>query len=820
MKFRILVTFVFIFLCVNAVKISAQADTALGQITNSTSESFAGGISGDGRFVVIESRGNIATENPRNTDGNREIFLFDYAQRRIYQITDTKSVLTDTTVSATLNSNIKVEISNLHPVISTDGRWIAFASNATTSMAGTAPNGTNPGGFDGNTTGYPAVLQADGNTEMWLYQVPAVSGADLSSGAEIAAANLSGGTFTQITNSAASAAPTAGTATLTPFVAEDNHDATINDNGSLFAFSSTRNLIPNTANSNTDGNDEIFAYSRTAAALAQITNTTRGTIAKPTYNTNPTISGSGARVMFASTGDNPVIGMTGGTNSDRNEEVFYANLDASTGVPTGTTKGRQVSVTTQTNAGDVVNIISLGARMSRDGRYIGFDSFADIAAENGGTNYSGSFALYVYDTTTATFRRVGPRSDADTAATGGDVPHYPGFTIDDATSQPVLVYQTRLNIKADGTVPATASDGLNSDASRPTQIFTYPLTGTTTNYVRLTRIPAPNYQVSSIQPITSSTLKRLTFNFSYTEVGTGNDDLLSEAYYLLTPTVTTTNPATATANFFTGTSRLAVSPSPVPTPTVTPTPTTTPSPSPTPVTPPAVQGLAPGMLAIVNFDPVTTQTITAQTAAGSISRRFTLPIELSGVSLTVNGTAAGIKSVASNQVTFVVPPQLPANNAPTGTSYPVVINFNGTVTKTTITLVPVRPDIFTNLTTPGPGGRVNAVNATNRVKTREPFTVTTQKLRGGVRVATVLRVYLTGVRVGQGIGTATLRIGDVSLTSATDAVLVEPGVYTVDFLLTPALNAAGDQPAVISLSINGVVYFGRLDDTAPRISIL
>ena len=56
-------------------------------------ESFAGGMSGDGRFVVFESRGNVATVNPRNEDGNVEVFLFDYAQRRIFQITDTKSVL-------------------------------------------------------------------------------------------------------------------------------------------------------------------------------------------------------------------------------------------------------------------------------------------------------------------------------------------------------------------------------------------------------------------------------------------------------------------------------------------------------------------------------------------------------------------------------------------------------------------------------------------------------------------------------------------------------------------------------------------------------
>ena len=72
--------------------VNAQADSVIGQFTSSTQESFAGGVSGDGRLVVFESRGNIATENPRNSDFSNEIFIFDYAQRRIFQITDTKSV--------------------------------------------------------------------------------------------------------------------------------------------------------------------------------------------------------------------------------------------------------------------------------------------------------------------------------------------------------------------------------------------------------------------------------------------------------------------------------------------------------------------------------------------------------------------------------------------------------------------------------------------------------------------------------------------------------------------------------------------------------
>ena len=126
-------TFLFsaiIFLNLFAVPTFGQVDSVIAQLSNSTAESFAGGMSGNGRFVVFESTGNVATENPRNTDGNSEIFLFDYAQRRIFQLTDTKSVLYHTQLPASFD-NIRITIVNTRPVISNEGKWIALRSNGT-----------------------------------------------------------------------------------------------------------------------------------------------------------------------------------------------------------------------------------------------------------------------------------------------------------------------------------------------------------------------------------------------------------------------------------------------------------------------------------------------------------------------------------------------------------------------------------------------------------------------------------------------------------------------------------------------------------------
>ena len=859
MKFHNL--FLFAILIVFSVfsNVSAQVDSIIGQVSSSAEfEVFAGGISGDGRFVVFESAGNLATDKTtrNNADGNREIFLFDYAQRRIFQITDTKALLNNTANAPTFD-NIKVDIVNIRPVISNDGRWIAFGSNATCAFPGNTtvtPNlppivsTTNPGSFDPNTTAmtFPCNITSgmtvtsnlvnDGNTEIWLYQIPLVTPVNLSFGDELEVTDLSSGTFTRVTNTFPSSLPLAGSSEQFPFIADDNHDVSVNDDASVIAFGSNRDLVPSVGNAfPAEDNAEIFTFIRSSSTVTQITKTPRGTISAPIKNRNATISKlpTGThRILFESNADNPIHLMTGGTNSDRNGEVFYADIDP---VGTLTATKKQVTSTVRTVASDVLNVLNYGRRMSRDGRYIAFDSFVDL--ENSSPTNQTSFATYLYDTQAVApanpFRRIGLRSDADSGATGGDVFRYPGFTDTDANGVPnTLVLETRMNIKADGTIPTTADEGLNPNTTRPPQIYSYPLNVSpmSATFTRLSKFPSPISLLPSVQPLTSNSFRRMAFNLALTEPGTGNFDLLSEVFYLLTPVVTAQTPATF--SFATGASRIPVTASPVPTPSPTATPTPTPSPSPsatpiatpTPITPPAVQGTSPGSLVILDFQTGINEPIVAREAVGSLERAFTLPIELSGVSMTINGAACGLKRVGQRQIVFVVPQGLTIDGTTNNSVYDVVINNNGTVIKGKITIVPSRPDIFTDLPTPGAGGRARIFNATNApFLNSEPFTVTTIKRRGGRRVATVLRVHLTGVQSLLNTD-FTIRIGDRTITGSqvivSDATLIAPGEFTVDFTLPVELNGAGDQPIVISTTVNGVTYNSRLDDTAPRLRIL
>ena len=191
--------------------------------------------------------------------------------------------------------------------------------------------------------------------------------------------------------------------------------------------------------------------------------------------------------------------------------------------------------------------------------------------------------------------------------------------------------------------------------------------------------------------------------------------------------------------------------------------------------------------------------------------------------MTINGAACGLKSVSRRTIVFVVPPLL--SSAAAGTSYQVVINNNGTVIKGNLTIVPTRPDIFTDLPVPGPFGRALAFNVTNRVHTTEPFTVSTVRVRGGRLVPSVIRLRMTGIaNIPVGSGIIEVRIGSVTIAGAdilTGSSIVEPGVYTFDFRLPQTLRMAGDQPIVVTVRLtDGTTFTSRLDDTAPRISIL
>ncbi len=768
-------------------------DPFVAQVTSSARNSFAGDMSGNGRLVVIESEGDISTEKTasrNNADGNREIFLLDYAQRRIFQITNTTSARVDTTKPAldftvstnpTNFSNIKVEVSNNKPTLSNNARWIAFSSNAST-----------PDNFDGDANS--AALMADGNQEIFIYFIPATPAVILSSGADPGPVDLTaagGGIFTRITNTAASRLPVPGRAASStqeaaaPFVAFDNRDASMNDNSSVVAFVSTRDLV---AGGNTDANPEIFIYRRTpSATISQLTVTGSTTTPSFLFNENPSLSGSGSVVSFLSNANITAGGS--GNNADGNAEVYLGSFDATTSTAAVT---RQVTRTTAPFSGIGINFLSPGRRISRDGNLVALESLADLS---GNSAIQASTTVFIYNVTTNAFTQVGPR------ATNTSAFRFPVFTDYNASLQPAtILFASGLNFKADGTAPTTAADGLNPGGG--TQIFAAPVAAPTT-FTKLTNTPAPvAFPGPAIQPFPSNTRERTAFTIAGAELGGLNADNLAEAFYLLSRQGT--DVAGATVSFFTGASERPV---------------TTPSP-----TPPAVQGLAPGMLGIVRSATPLAPSGQIAGSASESAHRPSLPIELNGVTVSVNGASAGLYFVSAGQINFVVPPGLTAT---TGTNtYPVVINNNGATIRATIQILPAQPDIFTEVNGFGTN-RASVLNVTNPLSagSPEPFTVTTTYVNGSgatVTEATKLRFFLTGVRRVTDKAQITVRIGTTDLTGAA-IVMVSPtdlpGTDQIDVTLPATLAGAGDVPVIITVVKDGVTTSSRAADTASRIRI-
>jgi uncharacterized protein (TIGR03437 family) len=803
------------FISVQAQTASPTPDSFVAQITSANNlNSFAYGISGNGRFVVIESTGNLApsdpanptTVEPNNADGNREIFLFDYAQRRLFQITNTKHALKVLTTSATDNTNIEVEVTNNRPVISYDGKWIVFSSNAYVDADASAT----PKNFNGNN--FKDALKADGNQELFMYRIPDVADADLTSGAEVAGTNLAAGTITRITRTPASFLPVAGTTTISASSADDNRFPAVNDDASIVAFVSSRNITNVNSRSNADLNAEIFVYNRTANSFSQLTQTANpaNSAINLVFSANPSLSGDGQTIAFFSTADF-AISPAEATADKGNGEIYIANFNG-----TDISNLRQVTRTpTDTTTGSTINAFSFGRRLSRNGQFLLFETRAELNA-NGTTNgaLTNFLAIYLYNVAANTLTKVGPRATSGF----GDVLRFPTFTGDSST----IVFASALNFRADGTAPTSDTDGLNAGTGpndRRTQIFSSPV-ASPNSFTRLTNVPLANF-ISDTAPFPSETTRRIAFSYR-TELGGGNSEAggnLAEAFYMLVPPATSETPAPAPSpvaasplSFFTGASVRPVA---------------TPLPSPNPDD--AVTGLAPGMLAIARATTVTLAPSDRQVSQNNAQenlRRPPLPIELNGVSVAIGNAAAGLYFVGMNQINFVVPVGLRASDL----AYPVVVNNNGAVIRGSLVVKAAQPDLLT--TTNGPGGRAIVFNVTNPLAaTPEPpdgFPVTTERPKadgsGNETVPTELLIMLTGVRnVLPGQVTVVINGAKQASLSGTAIVSVGPsrtsGFDQIIVRLPPELAGAGDSTIVVQTIVGGQIATSRPEATAPRIRI-
>jgi hypothetical protein len=489
-------------------------------------------------------------------------------------------------------------------------------------------------------------------------------------------------------------------------------------------------------------------------------------------------------------------------NADGNAEIFVANFSGG-----AVSNIRQVTRTQNGPAN--TNVLTTGRRLSRNGALIAFESRATDPKANA-VPTAGTLGTFVYTIATDTFVEIGTRTPIT------DIGRFPTFTDYNASLAPSsLVFASFLNFRPDGTFPttsATASEGLNPDNSPDIFLTQIPASSSNT-FIRLTNMPG-FFAGAGTRPIPSETRKRIAFSVGGEELGGGNSDGSPEVFYLLTPTITAQ--ASTTLSFFTGASNMPVAAA---TPIPSPTPSPTPIPSPTAGAP---LGLAAGELSIVRSTVALAPSDATAGGASETKRSPALPIELNGVSLSVNGAAAGLYFVgnASKQINFVMPIGLP----PSLGNVAINVLDSGANTDTLyrglVQVVAGQPDIFT--TTNDAGGRAVAFNVTNpSLRTTEPFSVTTDD-GSGTAVATVIELNLTGVRTAV-TSEITVTVGTTAITGSSILAVHPnpemPGFDIINFTLPSSLAGAGDVPIQVTFLRGGVTTLSRPADTAPHITI-
>jgi uncharacterized protein (TIGR03437 family) len=310
-----------------------------------------------------------------------------------------------------------------------------------------------------------------------------------------------------------------------------------------------------------------------------------------------------------------------------------------------------------------------------------------------------------------------------------------------------------------------------------------------------------------IRPSTSNTVKRIAFSLAGTELGGGNSDNSPEVFYLLTPTATPDS--SAALSFFTGPSNFPVA-------AATPAPSPTPAPTPTPSPGTIAIGLAPGELSIVRSTvPLAPSDKSFGASTSETARSPILPVELNGVSVSVNGAAAGLYFVGdaiSEGINFVMPIGVTAGVAT------VVVNNNGTVSRGFVQIVASQPDIFTS--TNDAGGIALVCNITNTAVSGcvpGPFQVTTADSTGTL-VPTVLEIWLTGVR-GIVATEAKVTIGTTDITPS--LVRRNTALFGNDLITIalPSTLTAGDYPLIVTVTKGGT-FSSREAASAPHIIII
>ncbi|MDQ3011918.1 MAG: hypothetical protein M3X11_14565, partial [Acidobacteriota bacterium] len=600
-------------------------------------------------------------------------------------------------------------INNETPAISGDGTKIVFVSNA--SLGGTT--------------------NADYNYEVYLADLPR---------------NATTATIKRITDT--------GKDFDTEFVQEifSNYTPTINDDGSMLAFVSTRRVFKAvdgnaaafsaakegaTGTIDPDGNGEIFLYRTATKSYTQVTVTrdadaTANFVVKG-FNANPYLSGNGQRLVFLSGFNYP--GANASKNTDFNGEIFTYKA----GDPVNTFT--QVTETTGSPAvpnNNVVNVLlAFTHPLSSDGTKLVFESAGDLAGKN--TEKLREIFLADLSGAKPTFTQITDQTTVD--VTKNDFNYFPSIN----SSGKFITFTSVLNL-----TPATTSGVSTDNADNSREVFRYDITNSKFRQITFT---GPSLFVLDQRANTTSAFlddagSAVTFTYDQNLIGTNGSAIqdVFQAYVRPVTSANSTAPAAANAASFDATQ------------------------------------VARGSIVALFGTQLANATISAPSA--------NLPFLLGGVTVTVNGLAARLIFVSAGQINFVVP-EIIAN----GDTVEVRVNNNGIQSTGKAKIVNAAPGVFT-ITGDGKGkaaaqcGQVSP-DGLSFLVTNPPCAV------GNDSQFNILTLYGTGWRNTAGLQ---VKIGDLTFTPSYAGPQPEfPGLDQINVTLSKDLAAKIDQDITVSV---------------------
>lgn len=334
-------------------------------------DSSAAAISADGRYVAFASEATNLL--PGDTNNKRDIFVVDRTLGSI--------------VRASLSTGgAEANGACDEPSISSDGRYVAFRSSATTLVAGDAnaqrdvflrdlqTNQTtlvsvSTGGVQANEDIYNPQISADGNYIVYESSASTLVADDTNSTTDVFLYDRQLAQTTRV--SLAYDGAQGNDSSSYPFISDD---------GRYVAFQSWNSFVVGDSNNAVD----VFVVDRQTGqiSLVSVTNEEGQSNGDSGY---PSLSADGRYVAFSSSATNLVSGDTN-TFSD----IFVRDRQA------GTTE--RVSVT---SAGAQANDTSGGARIASAGRYVVFDSSATNLVSGDGNAKDDIFLRDLQSGTTA-----------------------------------------------------------------------------------------------------------------------------------------------------------------------------------------------------------------------------------------------------------------------------------------------------------------------------------------------------------------------------------------------------------------------------------